>query len=228
MAHLSPMLTFRSLLFLLATAGGAAAQVASGPVRVVDGDTIDIGWRENMRIVGIDAPEGAQTCRAGGRAVACGDRATAFARARWEGRTATCRWRDTDRWDRPLATCTVGGEDIAMTMVLSGWAIAYRDDPRYLDAEKDATFAGRGVHAFEMQEPGEWRAAQRARRAEDFAPEAGQACTIKGNISDRGRIYHLPGMRSYGPTRISPSKGERWFCTEGEARAAGWRRAGGS
>ena len=26
-------------------------------------------------------------------------------------------------------------------------------------------------------------------------------------------------------TRINTSKGERWFCTESEARAAGWRRA---
>ena len=48
-------------------------------------------------------------------------------------------------------------------------------------------------------------------------------CTIKGNISDNGRIYHVPGSRSYEATRIDEAKGERWFCTEQEARAAGWR-----
>ena len=49
------------------------------------------------------------------------------------------------------------------------------------------------------------------------------SCAIKGNISPAGRIYHVPGSDSYDKTRIDQSKGERWFCTEAEARAAGWR-----
>ncbi len=48
-------------------------------------------------------------------------------------------------------------------------------------------------------------------------------CMIKGNISSSGRIYHVPGSDSYDKTRIDGSKGERWFCTEAEAKAAGWR-----
>jgi hypothetical protein len=48
-------------------------------------------------------------------------------------------------------------------------------------------------------------------------------CRIKGNISQNGRIYHVPGSASYDQTQIDTSKGERWFCTEAEARAAGWR-----
>ena len=48
-------------------------------------------------------------------------------------------------------------------------------------------------------------------------------CKIKGNISGSGKIYHLPGSDSYDRTTIDESKGERWFCTEEEARAAGWR-----
>lgn len=52
-------------------------------------------------------------------------------------------------------------------------------------------------------------------------------CSIKGNISfDTGeRIYHMPGQAYYNETRISHSHGERWFCSEAEARAAGWRKA---
>lgn len=51
-------------------------------------------------------------------------------------------------------------------------------------------------------------------------------CTIKGNISWSGeRIYHMPGQRYYDPTVINISRGERWFCSETDARAAGWRRA---
>lgn len=54
------------------------------------------------------------------------------------------------------------------------------------------------------------------------------ACRIKGNISYNGgeRIYHVPGQHYYSRTRISYIKGERWFCSEADAQAAGWRRAG--
>lgn len=53
------------------------------------------------------------------------------------------------------------------------------------------------------------------------------SCEIKGNISiNTGeRIYHVPGQEFYSQTRISPQHGERWFCTEAEARSAGWRKA---
>jgi endonuclease YncB( thermonuclease family) len=51
-------------------------------------------------------------------------------------------------------------------------------------------------------------------------------CDIKGNINGRGqRIYHVPGGRYYGETQIDTRAGERWFCSEQEARAAGWRRS---
>jgi hypothetical protein len=53
-------------------------------------------------------------------------------------------------------------------------------------------------------------------------------CVIKGNISigSGERIYHVPGQQDYQSTIIRPEYGERWFCSEGEAQAAGWRRAG--
>ena len=52
-------------------------------------------------------------------------------------------------------------------------------------------------------------------------------CNIKGNISvsTGERIYHLPGQRYYEETAINTRKGERYFCSEAEARAAGWRRS---
>lgn len=52
-------------------------------------------------------------------------------------------------------------------------------------------------------------------------------CNVKGNVSiNTGeRIYHLPGQKFYAETKISPQYGERWFCSEAEARAAGWRKA---
>lgn len=51
-------------------------------------------------------------------------------------------------------------------------------------------------------------------------------CTIKGNINSSGvKIYHMPGQRYYEQTVIDPGNGERWFCTEQEAVANGWRKS---
>jgi len=52
-------------------------------------------------------------------------------------------------------------------------------------------------------------------------------CNIKGNISiDSGeKIYHVPGQEFYSQTTIRPEYGERWFCTEEEAIANGWRKS---
>ncbi|WP_008309150.1 cold shock domain-containing protein [Leptolyngbya sp. PCC 6406] len=54
-------------------------------------------------------------------------------------------------------------------------------------------------------------------------------CNVKGNISISSgkRLYHMPGMRDYDITNISPEHGERWFCSEAEAVEHGWQRAPG-
>ncbi|MCC6202114.1 MAG: thermonuclease family protein [Gammaproteobacteria bacterium] len=65
-----------------------------------------------------------------------------------------------------------------------------------------------------------------ARIATWFAALPAPGCVIKGNVSGSGaRIYHLPGTSGYQSTRIDPARGERWFCDEREAGAAGFRRA---
>jgi hypothetical protein len=67
--------------------------------------------------------------------------------------------------------------------------------------------------------PWEWR-----RRGSQETTK--KACNIKGNINSKGdRIYHVPGGSWYGATKINKAKGERWFCSEKDAKAAGWRAA---
>ena len=61
-------------------------------------------------------------------------------------------------------------------------------------------------------------------------PRVGQvvidACKIKGNINRGGeKIFHVPGGQYYRSIKIDRSKGERYFCSEAEARKAGWRRS---
>ncbi|MBJ6370211.1 thermonuclease family protein [Sedimentitalea arenosa] len=194
-----------------------------GPVRVIDGDTLDVG-DTRVRLHGIDAPERDQTCQrhATGETWACGDWVTREARARYEGRIADCDTIDTDRYGRVVARCEVGGVDIGRSLVSDGLAFAYRRYSMDYDLEeKGAAVNDRGLHASRVMTPSDYRAARAV------VPQPSRAdCPIKGNISSKGtRIYHMPGQEHYDRTRISTSKGERWFCSEGEARAAGWRRA---
>ena len=62
--------------------------------------------------------------------------------------------------------------------------------------------------------------------ATEFGPPL-VGCNVKGNISyNTGeRIYHVPGQEYYFATRINWFRGERWFCSEADARVAGWRKA---
>lgn len=49
-------------------------------------------------------------------------------------------------------------------------------------------------------------------------------CVIKGNINSSGdKIFHSLESPSYNVTKINTLRGERWFCSEADALAAGWR-----
>lgn len=221
------MLRLCSLLVLLS--GPVFAKTISGPIRVVDADTIDIGAAAMIRLIGIDAAESDQTCRASdGGTVSCGWMATEAARSLYQGRVATCAVEGRDRHGRALAVCLVDGRDMNAELVALGLARVYRQgmryaDLRYVEEQKEAVLLRRGLWAYEMEDPALHRAAGRQVAVPSSAPVAG--CIIKGNVSGGGRIYHMPGQRDYAATVIRSSRGERWFCSETEARAAGWRAA---
>lgn len=220
--------TMRVLLAALMVASPALADV-SGRASVVDGDTLDIRG-ERVRLWGVDAPEGSQNCRSrNGAAYGCG-RAAANALSTWIGRrNVACVEVERDRYGRAVSRCSVAGTDVAGWLAREGHALDYRQysGGAYAAAEASARAEKRGLWAGAFERPWEWRASQResqARPPAATAARSGPSCLVKGNISAKGeRIYHSPGMRSYAATRISPGRGERWFCTEAEARAAGWR-----
>jgi endonuclease YncB( thermonuclease family) len=196
-----------------------------GRPSVIDGDTIDIR-KTRIRLHGIDAPENGQPCGdAAGMAYTCGSKA-AFALADRIGQgNVTCEARDRDRYGRIVAVCFLAttGEDLNAFMVRSGWALAYREySSAYVDDEDAARQAKRGLWAGTFTPPWEYRNRTRTAKPATSPTDSGE-CLIKGNISKSGRIYHVPGSRWYSRTRIDRSRGERWFCSEAEARAAGWR-----
>jgi endonuclease YncB( thermonuclease family) len=214
------LLTFAARLAALSTLVGtsAAADLTGRAVGIADGDTFTLALPDNrqleVRLGEVDAPESDQPHGA-------------HARSELRRLIADQRVRvvvqDVDRLGRTVGRVYAGDIDVCAAMVEAGAAWAYRRyvrDESLLDLESEARNAGRGLWAASARPvpPWEWR---HHRPAGHTDPER---CTIKGNVNDRGeRIYHLPGQRYYDRTQISPAKGERYFCSEAEARAAGWR-----
>lgn len=207
-----------SILFLIFSVP-AAAETVTGRARVSDGDTLRIG-EARIRLFGIDAPELDQRC--GERQWPCGDWARGRLEQLAEGRRLACTVQDRDSYGRLVAICTVNGRDIGSLLVAEGAAVAYtRYSTRYVAEERAAQRAGLGLWGGAFDRPEDHR---HGTGQEPQAEPGG--CRIKGNISGSGRkLYHLPGGDGYAATRIDTARGERWFCTEAEARAAGWQPA---
>lgn len=145
------------LLTATATAQTLAAQVVGIPT-VTDGDTLQI--REvKIRLYGVDAPESSQTCVRQRQVYGCG-REAAFALADLvRGKNVTCVRRDTDRYGRMVAVCTVSGTEINRWLVERGHALPYVQygGGVYRDAEAKAKAARRGLYTGTFQNPWDYR-----------------------------------------------------------------------
>jgi len=216
---------------MLAGAEAAAETMEGRVTRVWDGDTVTLtvdGLDHRVRLAAIDAPERGQPYGEEARRELA--RLALGQDARLETERSDPYGRLVGRlWVRP-ADCPGCGRtlDAGLALLTTGHAWWYR---RYADEQSPEA---RGQYEFAETEarakraglwqdahpiaPWDWKRDQRNQPDEN-------GCLIKGNISANGRIYHVPGQHYYDRTTITPSKGERWFCTEAEAKAAGWRRA---
>ncbi len=232
-----------AVLCLLSLAAPVAAQVIEGTARVVDGDTLAMG-NMRIRLAHIDAPEASQTCERADGPWACGGDATAELAAIVGDAAISCTIFARDVYGRGIATCRTPVFDLGREMVRRGMAITLDDAPfAYGEARDLAKRMGAGLWSGSFIEPAVWRRANKASAPSDMASRRGAAstqahtsrrqgvpervyrneygCTIKGNRSRRGDwIYHLPGRPYYSVTRA-----EEMFCTESEARAAGYRKS---
>jgi endonuclease YncB( thermonuclease family) len=202
--------------------GKPAVAPLQGRAEAVAGDLLRVGGT-TVRLAGIEAPESQQACGTPNRRSRCAAAArTALARL-VEGRAVSCTTSGTDSTGRPLATCRRGNLDINAELVRQGHVFAESGlFASYTGLEREARAAKAGVWATgEAERPAEFR----AKLWEEAKRRAPDGCPIKGRITGGARVYVLPWSPDYERGRIQKARGERWFCSEQEAVAAGWKPA---
>ena len=90
----------------------------------------------------------------------------------------------------------------------------------YTSIEREARAAKTGIWAAgEPERPSEFR----AKVWEEAKRRAPDGCPIKGQVAGSARTYVLPWSPDYERVRVQRARGERWFCSEPEAAAAGFK-----
>jgi micrococcal nuclease len=204
-------------------------------LRVVDGDTIDLlinGKTERLRLIGINTPEVVDS----NKPVECfGPEASVNAEKLLAGQevriAADPSQDDRDVYGRLLRyVWRSDGLFYNLEAIKNGFAREYTFKKPYQyqlefrAAQKTAQENNVGLWAVDA-------CGKRGKKTVTAAPVKPSAkdnrCLIKGNISaDGSKIYHLSDCPQYNQTVINEAGGERWFCTEAAAIAAGWRKAG--
>ena len=202
-------------------------ETVSGRASVIGTDLLRIGARK-VRLAGIEAPDGNQRClrtgaRPGGRTWPCGQEAREAVQRLVQSQVITCVVGTQDATGIASGRCRARDADIGEALVKAGHVFA---DPglmaAYRIAEDAAKTAKAGIWSTpEPERPAVWRdrlwaAAKR---------EAPDGCPIKGRVRGDERVYLLPWTANYARVRVRKRRGERWFCTQDEAEAAGWRNA---
>ncbi len=234
-------------ILLIALAAGPA--VAADAV-VKDGDTLQIAGT-TFRLDGIDAPEYDQTCVDDhADPWACGVEARDRLVALIGDRTVTCDDLGPSpafaKWRAGLCRIAGEGESLNALVVRSGYAVSAKPSlkGRFEADEAAARDQQKGLWRGCFAAPREFRqhvtngtllgvSCRGDKDAElrtvlfPDEPTMPPRCAIKGKFAVRARItgnvgvYQLQGCPSYA----SLTKPSRWFCSEEDAQAAGFRRA---
>jgi endonuclease YncB( thermonuclease family) len=236
--------------FILILGIFAAGQSLAAGLTVRDGGTIEVA-DVTYRLDGIDAPAIDQICIDDhADPWACGVEARDWLTGLIGGREVRCDDLGPDatfkKWH--VGTCTIAGETKSLNQLLVRQGLALNLEPsargRFKEDEADARDNRRGLWKGCFVAPQEFRGGRkdgvlfgRACRTDKDReirdalfpnePAMPSGCSIKGKFALRAHvtgnvgIYHLQACRTY-PALTKP---DRWFCSEDDARAAGFRKA---
>jgi endonuclease YncB( thermonuclease family) len=193
------------------TVEGRAVALSGGSLRFAE---------VTVALDGIESPEPDQQCTRADKSWRCGEAAKDALARMIRGKRVTCEITGSRDDATKTGNCTVRGAGIAEALVRDGHVFAEESlFARYATEESDARRAGAGVWSGEPERPADYR----AKRWEEARRSAPEGCPIKGRVASGTRVYVLPWSPAYDSVRVVSARGERWFCSEAEAQAAGWR-----
>jgi endonuclease YncB( thermonuclease family) len=204
--------------FLYSGAPGRIAGLVSAVA--VSGDSLRVAGTF-VTLDGIEAPEASQYCERKTGKWRCGAAAKDALADLVRGKRIAC---DIVGEENGLkqARCYSRGIDLAQELVRKGSVFSSGGFlSRYASYESEAQAEKLGLWAGDAERPQDFR----DKRWAEATKSAPDGCPIKGRIRAGARTYVLPWSASYDSTKPSKAKGERWFCSETEAKAAGWSRA---
>jgi endonuclease YncB( thermonuclease family) len=190
-----------------------------GRAVALSGEMLRVG-RTTLRISGIEAPADGQVCTSPrARRWRCDEAAQAALSRLVRGERVACTFAGSDDGGIRLATCHNGEKDLGAELVRNGHVFATEGlFAPYGTLELEARDAKVGVWAGDAVRPANYR----AQKWEEAKREAPDGCPIKG-VRRGERVYVLPWSRGYDRVHVSRARGDRWFCSEEEAREAGWK-----
>jgi endonuclease YncB( thermonuclease family) len=190
-----------------------------GRASVVAGDLLKVAGT-TVRLSDIEAPERAQICGKDSAKWRCADAAQSALLKVVSGPSVRCRLSGTDKAGTPRGHCSIETVDINAELVRQGFVFADGGaSSRYASQEADARNAKLGIWIGDAQRPAEFR----AKAWEEAKRRAPDGCPIKGQVTGAERVYVLPGTPSYDRLRVLTARGDRWFCSEQDAAAAGFK-----
>jgi endonuclease YncB( thermonuclease family) len=199
--------------------------VVEGTVSVEAAELLRVG-SVLVRLEGVESPDLAQRCQRRGSRSAwpCGEAAEDATQRLVRGKRVRCETGAADAKGVASGRCKAGEIDIAAALVRGGHVFAASGlMAPYSGEEQHAREAKAGLWAGEEPErPEAWR----QRLWGEASAKAPDGCPIKGEIRGGKRLYVLPWQARYPRARIDTRRGERWFCSEADAVAAGWTVSG--
>ena len=201
----------------------AKPSIEARQMQALTGDTIKLDGRI-VRLSGIEAPDLQQLCTQGAsKRWKCGEAAQSALERLARGKTVRCIVASTEPSGRALATCTVDGRDLAAEVLKAGHVFSTSGYfGAYASLEAEAKRGKAGLWSGEAERPADYR----TRLWEAAAKSAPDGCPIKAHLTQAGKIYVLPWASDYARVTIRATRGDRWFCSEQDATAAGFRSDG--
>lgn len=178
-------------------------------LEALDGDTLLLDGKVRLRLRQVDAPE-TENCY--------GQESKDYLESLVKGKKIIIQEKILDQKGRAMALVYLGNDLINLKIVEGGFGRYHSDKTSKTEILKSAGNLAK-ENQLGVYSPNCYQKDKNLDNSD---------CIIKGNIDINDsslKRYYFPGCAQYDFVIIEKDKGEQWFCSEEEAKAAGYTKA---